>query len=100
MLKKQRAGTSAAASGENHDCTGSFYIEQGRSDADLRYLGTLTAVMIIFSLLVALKVLPSVLLLVTPSRTGEERERMLDLTGLSTQDYRPHSRTTAMAGHD
>jgi hypothetical protein len=57
--------------------------------------GTLTAVMIFFSLLVSLLVLPSVLLLVTPSRTGTEREEMIDRTGLDPEDYRPHDRATA-----
>ncbi len=60
--------------------------------------GTLTAVMIVFALLVALLVLPSVLLVVTPSRQGAERERLLDLSGVPREEYRPHSRTTALAG--
>lgn len=58
--------------------------------------GTLTAVMIVFSLLVALLVLPSVLLLVTPSRRGEEREHFFDLSGLDRETYEPHSRATAL----
>lgn len=58
--------------------------------------GLLTAVMILFSLLVALFVLPSVLLLVTPSRRGEERERLLD--ALRDEHYDPHSRTTSLGG--
>jgi predicted RND superfamily exporter protein len=62
--------------------------------------GTLTAVMIVFSLLVALLVLPSVLLVVTPSRTGAERMHLLDLTGIDPEDYEPHSRATALAGQD
>lgn len=58
--------------------------------------GVLTAVMIFFSLLVALLVLPSLLLLVTRSRKGEERERLvLDLTR-GRYDYEPHSRETAL----
>jgi multidrug efflux pump subunit AcrB len=61
--------------------------------------GTLTAVMIVFSLLVALLVLPSVLLLVTPSRKGEERLHFLDLSGLDPEEYEPHARETALAGH-
>ena len=39
--------------------------------------------------------LPTVLLLVTPSRTGPEREEMLDRTGLDPADYLPHDRATA-----
>ena len=62
--------------------------------------GTLTAVMIVFSLLVALLVLPSVLLVVTRSRTGAERQHFLDLTGIAPGEYDPHSRGTAMAGQD
>ncbi|GJM39003.1 MAG: hypothetical protein DHS20C19_23700 [Acidimicrobiales bacterium] len=61
--------------------------------------GTLTAVMIVFSLVVSLMVLPSVLLLVTPSREGEEREHLLDQAGVSSTEYRPHSRETALHGH-
>jgi predicted RND superfamily exporter protein len=57
--------------------------------------GTLTAVMIAFSLTVALLVLPSLLLVVTFSRTGEERERLIDLIGLAGEDYDPHARATA-----
>ncbi len=56
--------------------------------------GTLTAVMIVFSLLVSLMVLPSLLLVVTRSRTGDERESLLDLVGLGSE-YDPHSRSTA-----
>lgn len=62
--------------------------------------GTLTAVMIVFSLIVSLMVLPSVLLLVTPSREGEEREHLLDLAGVTADEYSPHSRQTAMEGHE
>ncbi|WP_419478965.1 MMPL family transporter [Ilumatobacter sp.] len=57
--------------------------------------GVLTAVMIFFSLTVSLLVLPSVLLLVTPSRTGTEREELIDRTGLDSDDYHPHERATA-----
>ena len=57
--------------------------------------GVLTAVMIVFSLLVALLVLPSVLLLVTPSRRGEDRARFFDLSGLDPETYEPHSRAAA-----
>jgi len=62
--------------------------------------GTLTAVMIVFSLLVSLLVLPSVLLLVTQSRQGTERQELLDLTGIDPGEYDPHSRTTALKGHE
>ncbi len=55
--------------------------------------GLLTAVMILFSLVVALLVLPSLLLLVTPSRSGEERQQLLD--ALRTEHYDPHSRRSA-----
>ncbi len=56
--------------------------------------GLLTAVMILFSLVVALFVLPSLLLLVTPSRKGEERKQLLDAVG--TEHYDPHSRQTSL----
>ncbi len=62
--------------------------------------GTLTAVMIAFSLLVSLMVLPSVLLVVTRSRTGAERQHMLDLTGIAPGEYDPHSRQTAIDGQE
>ena len=62
--------------------------------------GTLTAVMIVFSLLVALLVLSSVLLVVTRSRTGAERQHFLDLTGTASGEYDPHARETALHGHD
>ncbi|MCP3990098.1 MAG: MMPL family transporter, partial [Actinomycetia bacterium] len=56
--------------------------------------GLLTAVMILFSLIVSLMVLPSLLLLVTPSRQGEERQELLD--AIRTGHYEPHSRDTAI----
>jgi predicted RND superfamily exporter protein len=56
--------------------------------------GLLTAVMILFSLIVALFVLPSLLLLVTPSRKGEERLGLLDAA--DTEHYDPHSRQTSL----
>jgi predicted RND superfamily exporter protein len=60
--------------------------------------GVLTAVMIAFSLLVSLLVLPSLLLLITPSRKGEEREKMIvDLTK-GEFEYEPHQRETAVRG--
>jgi len=62
--------------------------------------GVLTAVMIAFSLLVSLLVLPSVLLVVTRSRTGAERQHFLDLTGIAPGEYDPHARDTALHGHD
>ncbi|MDH3753599.1 MAG: MMPL family transporter [Acidimicrobiia bacterium] len=58
--------------------------------------GVLTAVMIVFSLLVSLLVLPSILLVVTRSRTGAERQHLLDLTGVAPGEYDPHSRETAL----
>ena len=57
--------------------------------------GVLMAVMIFFSLFVALLVLPSVLLVVTRRRSGAERQHMLDLTGVASGEYDPHSRATA-----
>ncbi len=62
--------------------------------------GLLTAVMIFFSLLVSLLVLPSVLLVVTRSRTGAERQHFLDLTGIAPGEYDPHARETALHGQD
>lgn len=62
--------------------------------------GTLTAVMIALSLLVALLVLPSLLLMVTRSRSGAERRHLLDLTGTAPGEYDPHSRETALHGHE
>jgi predicted RND superfamily exporter protein len=53
--------------------------------------GVLTAVMIAFSLLVSLLVLPSLLLLITPSRKGEEREDMIDLVTRGEYEYEPHA---------
>jgi len=59
--------------------------------------GVLTAVMIFFSLLVSLLVLPSLLMIITPSRKGEEREQLLDkVTHGGELDYDPHSRETAV----
>ncbi len=63
--------------------------------------GVLTAVMIGFSLLVSLLILPSLLLLVTPSRKGDERERMIaEVTQGGEFDYEPHARETAIRGGD
>ncbi len=57
--------------------------------------GTLTAVMVALALLVSLLVLPSLLLVVTPSRKGEERTRLLELHPAPMEEYDPHSRATA-----
>jgi predicted RND superfamily exporter protein len=57
--------------------------------------GVLTAVMIAFSLLVSLLVLPSLLLLITPSRKGAEREEMIDLVTKGEYEYEPHAREQA-----
>lgn len=57
--------------------------------------GTLTAVMVALALLVSLLVLPSLLLVVTPSRKGEERLRLLELHPQPMEEYDPHSRKTA-----
>jgi len=59
--------------------------------------GVLTAVMIGCSLVVTLLVLPSLLLLVTPSRKGDEREDMIEeVTRGGEFEYEPHDRDTAM----
>jgi len=58
--------------------------------------GVLTAVMISFSLLVSLLVLPSLLLLVTPSRKGEERSDLIEEVTHGEFEYEPHSRETAV----
>jgi predicted RND superfamily exporter protein len=59
--------------------------------------GVLTAVMIGCSLVVTLLVLPSLLLLVTPSRKGDERDDMIEeVTRGGEFDYQPHERATAM----
>jgi len=57
--------------------------------------GTLTAVMVALALLVSLLVLPSLLLVVTPSRKGEERIRLLELHPRPMEEYDPHSLATA-----
>jgi hypothetical protein len=57
--------------------------------------GTLTAVMVAMALLVSLLVLPSLLLVVTPSLKGEERERLLELHPSPIEEYDPHSSATA-----
>lgn len=40
------------------------------------------------------------MLLVTRSRTGEERQLLLDLSGIPTEEYDPHARETAVHLHD
>jgi hypothetical protein len=45
-------------------------------------------------------VLPSLLLVVTRSRTGAERQHMLDLIGIAPDEYDPHSRATAVQPHE
>ncbi len=60
--------------------------------------GILMAVMIAFALLVSLLVLPSLLLLITPSRKGEERAHLIErLTG-GDADYEPHARQPVTHG--
>jgi predicted RND superfamily exporter protein len=61
--------------------------------------GMLTAVMIVFALVVSLLVLPSLLLLVVPSRKGEERELLEEAVTGGVGGYDPHSRDTALLGH-
>jgi hypothetical protein len=51
--------------------------------------------MIFFSAIVALFVLPSLLLLVTPSRKGAERESLEEAATGGTWGYHPHERETA-----
>jgi predicted RND superfamily exporter protein len=58
--------------------------------------GILTAVMIFFSLLVSLLVLPSLLLLITPSRKGDERQSLIDEVTQGEFEYEPHARETAV----
>jgi len=52
----------------------------------------------IASLLVSLLVLPSLLLLITPSRKGTEREDMIELVTRGEYEYEPHKREQAF--HD
>ena len=61
--------------------------------------GMLTAVMIVFALVVSLLVLPSLLMLVVPSRKGEERELLEEAITGGEVVYEPHSRETALLGH-
>lgn len=57
--------------------------------------GELTAVMVIFALGVSLLVLPSLLLVVTPSRKGEEREELEKRITRGEYKYEPHKKPTA-----
>jgi predicted RND superfamily exporter protein len=61
--------------------------------------GVLTAVMILFALLVSLLVLPSLLLLVTPSLKGEERARLEESITKGEFTYDPHAPETAELRH-
>jgi hypothetical protein len=55
--------------------------------------GELMAMMILVAVVVALLVLPSLLIVVTPGRKGEEREE-LEAT-ITKGEYEPHARSTA-----
>jgi predicted RND superfamily exporter protein len=57
--------------------------------------GELMAVMILFALVVALLVLPSLLIVVTPRVKGEEREQLEAAITKGEFEYDPHSRDTA-----
>lgn len=57
--------------------------------------GVLTAAMVFLALAVSLLILPSLLLLVTPSRTGEERAAMEEEITGGRFEYEPHARSTA-----
>ncbi|MFQ5948212.1 MAG: RND family transporter [Acidimicrobiia bacterium] len=61
--------------------------------------GLLTAVMIAFALLVCVIMLPSLLLFVTPSRKGEEREQLIVEITRGELEYEPHVRDTALLRH-
>lgn len=61
--------------------------------------GVLTAVMIFLALAVSLLVLPSLLLLVTPSRKGDERAEMEEAITGGEFEYRPHDPDTADLRH-
>jgi predicted RND superfamily exporter protein len=60
--------------------------------------GELMAIMILFSAVVALLVLPSLLIVVTPSRKGEEREELEAAITGGEFEYDPHARDTAVRG--
>jgi hypothetical protein len=57
--------------------------------------GELMAVMILFAVVVALLVLPSLLIVVTPGRKGDERDEMEAAITRGKYDYDPHARSTA-----
>ncbi len=61
--------------------------------------GVLTAVMIFFALVVSLLVLPSLLLLVTPSRKGEERAELEEAITHGQFEYEQHAPETAELRH-
>jgi predicted RND superfamily exporter protein len=61
--------------------------------------GVLTAVMVFLALAVSLLVLPSLLLFVTPSRRGEEREELEEAITGGRFAYDPHARSTADLRH-
>jgi len=62
--------------------------------------GLLTAVMIAIAFAVSIIVLPSLLLLVTPSRKGKEREQLIRQVSVPGEDYEPHERATALRRHE
>ena len=56
--------------------------------------------MVFFSVVVSLLVLPSLLLLLTPSRKGDEREQLIEEVTQGEFDDEPHRRETAVRhGH-
>jgi predicted RND superfamily exporter protein len=57
--------------------------------------GELMAVMILIAVVVALLVLPSLLIVVTPGRKGDERDEMEAAITGGQYDYDPHARSTA-----
>jgi predicted RND superfamily exporter protein len=57
--------------------------------------GELMAVMILFAVVVALLVLPSLLIVVTPRRKGDEREELESAITEGKYEYDPHARSTA-----
>jgi predicted RND superfamily exporter protein len=62
--------------------------------------GQLTAVMIFFALAVSLLVLPSLLIVVTPSRKGDERYKLISAMHVEPETYHPHDRATAEIGRE
>ena len=57
--------------------------------------GELMAVMILIAVVVALLVLPSLLIVVTPRRKGDEREELESAITKGEYEYEPHARSTA-----